>query len=243
MDEFIIREQQLLAENKIHDCINRMKIEFFQNMSHHLKTPLTVISTSLHNMTDMINFGSIDTGDMLVILENAQSEVMRLSKMLDNTMKSLSLNDSHQKMELIDVNIFLKEIADIHRALLERRFNTLKLEIPASPSFINGNRELLTHVMANLLSNANRYTIGGLILIKSFEENEWVTIIVQDNGSGIRRDILPYIFERGVSDKGTGLGLSICKITVEAHNGVIFVDSSENGTEFTIKLPVYKENA
>ena len=67
-----------------------------------------------------------------------------------------------------------------------------------------------------------------------------VTVTVSDNGEGVKPELLPHIFERGVSDGGTGLGLPICKEVIDAHNGKIFIESEYGmGTAVTFTLPVY----
>jgi len=111
------------------------------------------------------------------------------------------------------------------------------------PPFIISDELRLSQVIANLISNANRYTNGGEITISADKKDDNVVITVSDNGTGIPADLLPHVFKRGVSDRGTGLGLHICKVIVEEeHKGEIFVKSSPVGTVFTITLPVYKGN-
>ena len=102
-------------------------------------------------------------------------------------------------------------------------------------------------MIINLLTNAIKYTNNnGFINITSYYDNQWVNISIKDNGIGIPKNDLQYIFERfyrvdksrSKNTGGIGIGLSIVKSIVDAHNGEIFVESKLNeGTEFLIKLP------
>lgn len=101
-------------------------------------------------------------------------------------------------------------------------------------------------MIINLLTNAIKYTNNnGFINITSYYDNQWVNISIKDNGIGIPKGDLQYIFERfyrvdksrSKNTGGIGIGLSIVKSIIDAHNGEIFVESKLNeGTEFLIKL-------
>jgi signal transduction histidine kinase len=97
--------------------------------------------------------------------------------------------------------------------------------------------------MGNLLSNANRHTKDGDITVKAESDGgSIINVTVTDNGSGIAAELLPHIFERGVSGTGSsGLGLEICKKIIESHGGVISAESEpDKGTAVGFALPVYR---
>ena len=234
-------EQSLEGKNEVLDRLNSMKTEFFHNMSHDFKTPLTVISVSVLNATEMLDF-EIDKDEMRESLENAQSEVMHMARMVESAMKQASMYDNRQDMSPIDIAQILREGAETHRAIIERRGNTLTLDISDLP-MIYGNADMILHVLSNLLTNANRYTRDGRIAIISRCEycssQPQVFISVCDNGEGVKPEMLPHIFERGVSDGGTGLGLAICKTAVEAHGGTIEAESEYGvGTILRFTIPI-----
>jgi len=234
-----MREQELLTENDLLDRLNRMKNEFFQNMSHDFKTPLTVIQTSMFTVKDMFNF-KLDKDKACAILDNAEEEVMRLARMVDGAMDYSSMYDNKQKMEPIEVAALLSDGAETYRALLERNGNNLIINIPQSLPLVFGSTDLLLHVLSNLLSNANRHTRKGEIIIQALRGAGVITVKVRDNGSGVAPEMLPRVFDRGVSDSGTGLGLAISKNAIEAHGGTISVESERGkGSVFTFTLPVY----
>ncbi|MCL2616147.1 MAG: HAMP domain-containing histidine kinase [Defluviitaleaceae bacterium] len=236
-----MRETALLTDNNTLDHLHRIKSELFQNMSHDFKTPLTVISTSVLNVTDMLEFDDIDKDEMRESLAIAQREIMRMSRMVDNAIKLPSLHDNRQDRTPIEIATLLSEGAEVYRALLKRNGNTLTTDIPATLPKIFGNADMLLQVLSNLLSNANRYTKNGEISVLAIEKCGVVAITVRDNGSGVDPDLLPHIFERGVSDNGSGLGLSICKLAIEeVHKGTISAQSTYGqGTDITFTLPIY----
>ena len=243
-----MREQELIADNEMLDRLNQMKNEFFLNMNHDFKTPLNVISTSVFNVIDMCDF-EIDTKVIKEVMGNAQSEIMRMARMVDSAMKHSTLYESHEDMMPLDIAELLREGAETYRALLERQGNRLILNIPETLPPILGSTDILLHVLSNVLSNANRYTRNGDIMISADveiiknemeEESQVLMVKTSDTGTGIAPEILPDIFRRGVSDAGTGLGLSICKSAIEAHGGKIGVESVPGeGTTVWFTIPVY----
>jgi len=237
-----LRGQALIADNEMLDRLNRMKNEFFQNMSHDFKTPLTVISTSVLNAKDMLDY-ELDKDEMRESLDNAQREVMRMARMVESAMKYSSLHDNRQDMVPVDIAQLLHEGAETYRALLERHGNSLSYDIPPTLPNVYGNADMLLHVMSNLLSNANRHTRNGDVSIVARcvvgKKRPDILVSVADNGEGVKPDILSSVFERGVSESGTGLGLSICLTALEAHDGAIGIESEPGkGTTVWFTIPI-----
>jgi len=108
-------------------------------------------------------------------------------------------------------------------------------------------------IVLNLVNNALRYNKkGGIVKVQTYKEGDYFVLVVADNGIGISSEDLPYIFQRfyradksrSYESTSSGLGLAITKGFIEAHGGSIAVQSQlEKGTIFTVKLPVYKEEA
>ena len=244
-----MREQELIEDNEMLDRLNQMKNEFFLNMNHDFKTPLNVISTSVYNVIDMCDY-EIDKTVIRDVMENAQSEIMRMARMVESAMKHSALYETQGDMKPQDITALLREGAETYRALLERHENHLVLKIPESLPPVIGSTDMLLHVLSNILSNANRYTRKGEITISadvkvlgdgSIKGSRFLVISASDTGTGINPELLPEVFKRGVSDAGTGLGLSICKRAVEAHGGTIGIDSVPGeGTTVWFTIPVYE---
>ena len=257
-----MRAHSLASDNELLARIITAKTEFYQNISHDFKTLLTVISTSVLNSLDMLDF-EMSKDEMQKSLKHAQSEIMRMTRIVDDAMKRSAMHDNLQKMEVVDIAPLLRMMPVTYRAYLKRSGNRMTLDIPQSLPEIYGNADMLLNVMANLISNANRFTHNGEIMISAAVENgskptehhkkrreeihqrsstkhRVVKITVMDNGEGIKPELLPNIFTRGVSQCGTGLGLSIVKTIIEAHGGTISVESEyTKGTKAIFTLPVY----
>ncbi|MDR0491159.1 MAG: sensor histidine kinase [Oscillospiraceae bacterium] len=236
------RERALTVNNEMLDQLSRMKTELFQNINHDLKAPLAVASTDIANVVSLFDH-ELDEGEARESLANAQSEIMRMARMVSSAIDYTFQNDNRQDMTSLDIAPLLRGGADTYRALLESHGNTLTMDIPEFLPLIFGNADTLLHVLANLLSNANRHTRDGEIIITAAEKNGFIAVSVEDNGEGVDPEILPRIFERGVSASvsGSGIGLSICKTAVEAMDGTIRIDSEYGkGTAVMISLPVWE---
>ncbi|MCL1835540.1 MAG: sensor histidine kinase [Oscillospiraceae bacterium] len=239
-------EQALSEKNELLDRLNLIKNEFYHNMSHDFKTPLTAISASILDVEDMLDY-EVDKDIIRSNMKNAQHEVMYLARIVDNAMKYAVLHDNTQDMEPLDLAMLLREGAESHRALLQRQGNSLVVDVPASLPRVFGSTDMILQVLSNLVSNANRYTRNGEISISASAEGaldnadaQLVIVTVRDNGTGVNPDILPQAFKRGVSEGGTGLGLAISMSAIEAHGGTIWIESDYGrGTAVHFTLPVY----
>jgi len=236
------REDDLLNENKMIDRLNTIKMEFFQNMSHDIKAPLVVISTSVLNMIDALDFDDFKKEEMTKQLKDIQNETMRLSRMVSSAQKLSTEAINNFDMKKVDLSKLISESVSFYKSLFNKNNNKLELSLSKS-SFVWGNPDMLMHVMSNLFSNSNRYTKNGIIKIVVYDELGNVIVEVIDSGAGINPEILPKVFERGISDTGSGLGLSICKKAInETHKGNIDIKSTlGKGTSVKIVLPKYRE--
>ena len=169
---------------------------------------------------------------------------MHLVKKLKNRAKFDSYED---KLNLKNENLtqLIKNIIYNNESYALDKNIRIKYELEDVNANID--KEKISQVIINLISNAIRYTnLNGEILIKLYKKSDFIKIIVKDNGIGIPEESLDYIFERFYRvDKsrcrntgGTGVGLTICKSIVDLHKGKIEVKSKLNeGSEFIITLP------
>ena len=248
-----IRERTLVRENEVLDHLNRTKTEFFQNMSHDFKTPLTVISTSVLNAVDLLDFGDYgqEEEEIRESLTLAQSEVMRLSRIVDGALKHAALYSNEYFAEKINLYKLLKRIEKTYNAFLERKGNKFVISLPQALPPVFGNVDMLLNVFSNVITNANRYTQDGEIVISAQVESnvksskkakQFLSVTISDNGSGVNPEILEKIFDRGASENGSGLGLSICRTAIETFGGTINVKSEVGkGTKVTFTVPVYED--
>ena len=239
------REQHDLLElslkNATLDRYNRTKTEFLQDMSHEMKAPLTVIATGIDFADQEINAEDGSLSEACGALELIRAETQRLGRMIGGMAELASLNELSENRKRTQFAALLRESCEAFRFEAERQNNSLSVQItPDMPdTFIETDQ--FTQVVANLLTNAANYTKDGQISVTADFDDEYVRVRVTDTGEGISPEVLPKVFERGVSGRGsTGYGLYICKTVVDAHGGTIGIESEPGkGTSVTFTVPVY----
>ena len=226
--------------------MDKMKSDFVANVSHELKTPLTLIKGYIETLEDK----AIDDKDkarrfISIIKEHAA----RLENIVDDLLSLSELELSRHSIQKTDCN--LKSLIDevvlgFGHALAEKR-QVLNVNPQSSDLRIKADRDKIEQVFVNLIDNAIKYTQeAGTIEISIRDQQNTVTVTVHDNGIGIPKEHLDRVFERFYRvDKarsrelgGTGLGLGIAKHVVLAHNGQIRIESQANkGTTLSVTLP------
>jgi signal transduction histidine kinase len=170
--------------------------------------------------------------------------------MVNGMVELAVMNEKPQSREKTDLAAMLKKCAEKERLYAEQKHDKLRVDISPDLPYVYAEPEQLERVPINLLSNAIDCTQDGEITLEATADNGYITIRVRDTGEGIPPELMPRIFERGVSGKGgKGYGLSICKTIVEAHGGEIEIKSEQRdaapngrcggGTTVTFTLPVY----
>lgn len=242
-----VRDLSSLNNNAIKSEHN--KIDFFINMTHDLKTPLSVILGSLQ----LIERKKMSVKEDFEKIENLLKIVRLNSYRLLKTINNM-LDAARSDSGCLEVNTVKCNIADLVKDLVQST-SPFAEEKGISLEFDPGPGEILTDIdvgkfekiILNLLSNAIKFTNnGGKVCVHISDENGIISLSVKDNGPGIPESRHSEIFERfrqaGDSlDKrfeGSGIGLSIVKSFVELHGGSIRVVSKENeGAEFIVQLP------
>jgi two-component system sensor histidine kinase BaeS len=222
---------------------SRLRRQMTADIAHDLRTPLSVIL----GYTEALNDGKfVGDAPIYAILHD---EAQHLSRLIDD-LRMLSLADAGElplQRNLTPPRELLERAAAAHRAQAEEQGVQLTVVAPEDLPRVDVDPERMQQVLGNLVSNALRYTrAGGEIALRGTMENGQVALQVQDSGTGIKPDDLPFIFERfyrGDRSRSStigesGLGLPIAKSLVEMHHGAIRVVSKlGEGTTFTISLP------
>lgn len=237
----LLRVLQIAAKTEILEQMSRQKTEFLSNVSHEMRTPLTVISVDIQTAAGILKHTdeAMNIPEAVELLTDAQEEIIRLAKMVGGMLTLASLSESAEKSKL-DLAVILHSATDSLRLIVDKRGNKLETEI-GGELLVFGNADLLSQVAINLIQNANAHTENGVIRLCAMRESVQITVTVSDNGSGITPELLPHVFERGVSEGGTGFGLYLCKTAVDAHSGEMgIVSELGKGTTVTFTLPVYQ---
>ena len=235
------REETLTEHTEFLDRLNQAKTEFFANASHEMRAPLTIVSVNMQTVKNIIE----DTGtanenpETIKLLKNAQGEIMRLSRLVDGMLTLASINIDTDKSKL-NFSELLGSIVEMHRIQALQRGIILNMEIEDS-LIVFADADLLSQAVVNLIQNAIKHTKNGFVTITANQNDGIITTTVRDSGQGISPEMLPHVFERGVTDGGTGFGLHICKNVVESHGGEIGIESEPGkGTVAHFTLPVYE---
>ncbi|MDH4239344.1 MAG: cell wall metabolism sensor histidine kinase WalK [Phycisphaerae bacterium] len=226
--------------------LDRVRTDFVANVSHELKTPLTLIKGYIETLEDKAINDTKNAGKFISIIKDHTD---RLSNIIDDllSLSELELSkDSIEKSEF-DLKSLIDDIALGFGHALAAKQQKLTIEPQGDNFKIKADRDKIEQVFVNLIDNAVKYTNdGGRIEICLVQQNGGIVFTVEDNGIGIPREDLDRVFERFYRvDKarsrqlgGTGLGLGIAKHIVLAHKGEIRIESDVNrGTKFFVTLP------
>lgn len=244
LDESKQRESEVTRMNETLEKLDRLKTDFMHNIAHEMKTPLTVMS-GYAQLTEKQIEKNVVNDETLSNLETISSEAQRLSDMVT---KLLSV--SHNEVTAMELGRFkaqdiLADAAAVCRPILAKRGNRLVTEVHDCPDII-ANHETLLQVLINLAVNSGRHTENGTVTFsveKSGTADNFAVFTVSDTGTGISREALARLFEKGYStDGGNGLGLYICREIIESMGGRITAESSENGAVFRFTVPCGKED-
>lgn len=236
-------EQQAFTQQ---EEVNRQKLEFFTNISHEFRTPLTLISGPLEKIIEEYSGPSVIFRQLQVARKNTD----RLYRLINELMDFRKLENQQMKLEAAEGNIvrFIYEIFLSFR--VQAKLNKIEYTFHTEQEEVNVyfDRDKLEKVVYNLISNAFKATSeGGEIKVKITSEEEVLKVSVIDNGDGIPQQYLDKIFDRfyeiptldkgDKSGVGTGIGLAIVKSIMTLHKGDIEVASQVGeGTKFTFHL-------
>lgn len=236
------QEQHAQAEKEMLSEMNRLKSAFYTDMSHEMKTPLTVIAVNAQFAAQNIESGAVDE-ETVTDLNAISAEAKRLAQMVTSLVGIGRMQGTEGGRAPLALDSLITETARIYQSLFARKNNTLTAEVEPDLPPVNGNADRLIQVLINLLSNANRHTSNGAVHIRTEALENRVRVSVTDTGEGIAPDLLPRVFERYCHGEkgGSGLGLSICKAIIEEHGGEIGIESEEGkGTSVWFTLPIHR---
>jgi two-component system, OmpR family, sensor histidine kinase VicK len=241
----------------IHDIteqarLDNMRKEFVANVSHELRTPLTSIKSYSETLINEVKENNSTFKRFLNVINHEADRMTRIVKDL----LELSRLDNQQlkwNMKQISMKELVCDCIDKLKIEALHKHQEINLNSNENLPDIPGDHDRLEQVILNILSNAIKYTQkNGRIAVKLSRTNNHVVISINDTGIGIPKNDIPRIFERFYRvDKarsremgGTGLGLAIAREIVEAHSGLVSIESETGkGTEVTVKLPICLDKA
>ncbi|MER2236834.1 MAG: ATP-binding protein, partial [Psychrobacillus sp.] len=241
----------VLHDNTEQEKIDMERREFVANVSHELRTPLTTMSSYLEALADGAWKDEEIAPSFLMV---TQTETQRMIRLV-NDLLQLSKMDSRDydlNREIVNFNLFFNRIID--RFELSKSQNvTFQRMLPDTPYYVDIDTDKLTQVIDNIISNALKYSPdGGNIRFGIAVKDDWLQVMISDDGMGIPSENVNRIFDRfyrvdrarARSMGGTGLGLAIAREMIEAHGGKIWAESEEgHGTTifFTLEILLDEE--
>lgn len=234
----LIKSVNKMAENIEHQ--EQIRKIMTRDISHELRTPLTTIQAHLEAIMDGLWEPSYER------LNSIHEEIQRLNRLIISSEELFKYDSGEIILYKSDVdisNLIQTILINFEKDFLD---NNIKLDTDLSKCNAVVDKDKITQVIVNIISNSIKYTsYGGEILVKCFEKDNIAFISIKDNGIGIDDKNLEFIFERfyrvdksrNRTSGGLGVGLTISKAIIEAHNGQIKVNSKLNeGSEFIISL-------
>jgi signal transduction histidine kinase len=223
---------------------NAVKDDFLAMLGHELRNPLAPIVNALGLLRRRA--GPQFERERSIIDRQVRHLIQLVDDLLDVSRIARGKVELHPTT--VDVADIVSDGLEIARPVLDERGHTVQTEAPRGDLFVDGDRARLAQVVANLLTNAAKYTNrGGSIAIRAHADGASVAVSVRDNGVGIPASLLPRVFdlfqqgERPLDRTagGLGLGLAIVKSIVTLHGGTVTAasDGVGLGSEFTIRLP------
>ena len=236
-----IEEELRVAKDKA-EHLDRLKSAFLANMSHEIRTPLNAI----------VGFSGIlasteeeeEKQEYVSIIENNNTLLLQLiSDILDLSKIEAGTLDLHYSN--VEINDLMRDLENSCQLKLKSDAVKLEFVAPAEPCFAHIEKNRLSQLIINLVTNAIKFTVQGSIRFGYERQNDELYFYVTDTGCGIPQDKQESVFGRFIKlnsfAQGTGLGLSICQTLVDHMGGKIGVESEEgNGSTFWFTLP-YKQ--
>ncbi len=255
MEQNINRLKQ--SNEQLMKIISQKDIELFQlarhaslaeittGIAHELSQPLTGIKCIAQSIIDDINYDEMDLLQTVSDLTKISSLVDRSSLIIEHV-RSFSRRKGFV-FKPLDINNCIIGAVDLIKNQLRNSEIEIELQLDERLPLINGDSLSLEQLLINFLINGRDAivtkkesipTLHGLISVRTFCNGNTVFVEIADNGCGIPPDIIPNIwspfFTTKKGGKGTGIGLSLCQRIIREHNGAISVESTENGSKFTI---------
>ncbi|MDD5337294.1 MAG: PAS domain S-box protein [Candidatus ainarchaeum sp.] len=232
------RTSEVLQEKRRVEELSAVKDQFIRDISHELKTPLSVIMGNLSLLRDIFPIGK--EKEWASLLNLLDRNTARLEKSINQMLQLSKL----QKVELQRTRVLLNELVEeVYKEYLPlSEIKSITLSIDAEPVLMLGDGDLLRLAIGNLVSNAIKFTSRGSVSVRLRGDAHSATIAVTDTGIGIseknQKKLFLEFFKVDPIAPGTGIGLSIAKEIVKKHGGTIRVKSKlGEGSTFEITLP------
>ena len=245
---YLVRTYHRMQESKKEKAIYRANIEFFTNIAHEIKTPLTLIKGPVENLSEMVNDVPAIKDDVVTMERNTNRLVHLVNQILD--FRQTETRGFSLDFTSVNMNDILRESYVTFEPVAKKRKLAYDLQLPSSDVYTMADSEALNKIFTNLFSNATKYAERKVIirLIKPAKEDNTVIVEISNDGHLIPRSMREKIFEpfvrlkETIKQKGTSIGLALARSLVELHEGDIYLkDPADGMNTFIVSLPYRAE--
>ena len=245
------RKIDIIETNKEKEILNA-KINFFTNITHEVRTPLTLIKGPLDRVLKSGIKNSKDTEDNLSIIKRNTDRLLNLTNQLLDFRKT---EREMYKLNFIKTDLYelVESTFNLFLPYSEEKMISVKLHSPVNHYYLAVDREAITKILSNLLSNALKFAESkvDIFLEPETDRENIIRLRVNSDGKLIPKDFDERIFEPFYQidfdkpgERGTGLGLSLARSLAELHNGRLFLDTNvRQCNSFVIELTKYQEES
>lgn len=241
------QKEELAAANRKVELATARKLQFFTNVSHEIKTPLTLILGPLNKLSKELPEGSPLADDIHIIKKNAERLKRVVNQLLD--FRKVESNKMNMRVTQVELVAFIAEVKSYFENMAQSRQINYSFIYDISSVYLWVDTDKMEKILANLLSNAFKFTPdGGTVTIRLQDHTGYITLSVEDNGKGIPRENIASVFDQFFTGDqnyitGTGIGLHLTQEFVSMHKGHIDVQSTPGKlTVFTVELPKGKSH-
>lgn len=226
---------------------DQAKDEMIATLAHELRNPLA----PLRNAVSILHHDLTDPRRVAWCRDIIERQVVQMSHLLEDLLDAsrLTRRKIELRIERLELRRVIGQAVEAIQPLIDEKRHRLRLDLPAQPIVVHADLTRLTQVIANLLSNAAKYSDPGSdIVLRAWRDGETACVSVHDNGIGIAAEQLPLIFDMFSqlspalerSSGGLGIGLALARGLTEQHGGTLQAhsDGPGMGSEFTLRLPI-----
>lgn len=231
---------------------DKAKNKFLTSISHELRTPIAIIKNSISNILDGVT-GNVK-GKLRTYLESMDAECHRMSFLVNNLVDMARIESGQMSISRtkVEVSKLIDKVCEGFIKQAKQQKIDLDSQIYEYIPAVNVDERRIEQVLWNLVSNAVKFTPeNGNVRVKAWPQGNHMVVVVEDTGPGLTDEQQRVIFNKfhqigrkaGAGYNGSGLGLSISKWVIEAHGGLIWVESEPGkGSKFFLSLPVFDVN-
>jgi PAS domain S-box-containing protein len=226
---------------------DRQKNEFLATLGHELRNPMAPMHNALHILKRKPTSPEVTERAREIMERQLQQLVRLVDDLLD--VSRIQGGKVELRQEVIDLREPVRRGCETAQALIDAQGHRFEARLPSEPYWVKGDSDRLSQVIANLLTNAAKYTDrAGAIVLSLQREGDAAALRVRDTGVGIAPELLPRVFDLFVqgrrtlerSQGGLGIGLTLVRKLVELHKGsvAVYSEGPGKGSEFVVALPI-----